>query len=121
MAGRQARTAPGGVPGREGAGPGLPQLQPDTEEVQRFIRENRPDVLVARCKVLLKEAVFSIPTVGTFVMHPGICPEYRNSHGCFWALASGDLDNVGMTVLRIDEGVDTGPVFGYFRARYDEV
>jgi methionyl-tRNA formyltransferase len=48
-------------------------------------------------------------------MHPGICPEYRNAHGCFWALANGDPDNVGMTLLRIDRGVDTGPVFGYFR------
>jgi hypothetical protein len=94
---------------------------PNTGEVQRFIRENRPDILIARCKVLLKEEVFSIPTVGTFVMHPGICPEYRNSHGCFWALANGDLKKVGMTLLRIDERVDTGPVFGYFRAQYDEV
>ena len=31
------------------------------------------------------------------------------------AMANGDLDNVGMTLLRIDRGVDTGPVFGYFR------
>ena len=48
-------------------------------------------------------------------MHPGICPEYRNAHGCFWAMATGDRGNVGMTLLRIDRGVDTGPVFGYFR------
>ena len=52
-------------------------------------------------------------------MHPGICPEYRNAHGCFWAKASGDDDNVGMTLLRIDKGVDTGPVFGYFRVAAD--
>jgi hypothetical protein len=25
-----------------------------------------------------------------------------------------------MTVLRIDRGVDTGPIFGYYRCRYDE-
>jgi len=47
-------------------------------------------------------------------MHPGICPEYRNAHGCFWAVAEGDPANVGMTLLRVDRGVDTGPVFGYF-------
>jgi methionyl-tRNA formyltransferase len=50
-------------------------------------------------------------------MHPGICPEYRNAHGCFWARANGDHDNVGMTLLRIDKGVDTGPVYGYFRVQ----
>jgi folate-dependent phosphoribosylglycinamide formyltransferase PurN len=101
--------------------PVLHSSSPNTEEVRHFIRENRPDILIARCKVLLKEAVFSIPTVGTFVMHPGICPEYRNSHGCFWALANRDLGKVGMTLLRIDEGVDTGPIFGYFEAHYDEL
>ena len=52
-------------------------------------------------------------------MHPGICPEYRNAHGCFWAMATGDHANVGMTLLRIDKGVDTGPVFGYFRVDAD--
>ena len=77
----------------------------------------RPELIVARCKSLLKEQIFSIPRLGTFVMHPGICPEYRNAHGCFWALANGDRDNVGMTLLRIDRGVDTGPVFGYFRVK----
>jgi len=55
------------------------------------------------------------------VMHPGIVPEYRNSHGCFWALSNRELDKVGMTLLRIDEGVDTGPVYGYFSYAYDEV
>ena len=53
-------------------------------------------------------------------MHPGICPEYRNAHGCFWALANNDRERVGMTLLRIDRGVDTGPVLGHFYCKYDE-
>lgn len=85
-----------------------------------FIRHCRPDFLLARCKTLLKPAVFTIPPGGTFVLHPGICPEYRNAHGCFWALAAGDVSRVGLTLLRIDEGVDTGPVFGYFTYPFDE-
>jgi len=88
---------------------------PNSPEAEAFIREQQPDLVLARCKTLLKEQIFSIPRLGTFVMHPGICPEYRNAHGCFWARATGDHDNVGMTLLRIDKGVDTGPVYGYFR------
>jgi hypothetical protein len=88
-------------------------------EAERFIRDRTPDLVIARCKTILKEQVFSIPRLGTFVMHPGICPEYRNAHGCFWAVALGDVANVGMTLLRIDRGVDTGPVFGYFRIAAD--
>jgi len=88
---------------------------PNSSEAQAFIAERQPDLVIARCKTLLNERIFSIPSLGTFVMHPGICPEYRNAHGCFWAMATGDRGNVGMTLLRIDRGVDTGPVFGHFR------
>jgi methionyl-tRNA formyltransferase len=76
--------------------------------------------MIARCKFILKERVFGIATVGTFVMHPGICPEYRNAHGCFWALVRRDVSKVGMTLLRADAGVDTGPIFGYFTYDFDE-
>jgi Formyl transferase len=93
---------------------------PNGPQVERFIREHRPDLMVARCRVLLAEEIFSIPPLGTFVMHPGITPEYRNSHGCFWALVNRDFDRVGLTLLRIDAGVDTGPVYGYFSYDYDE-
>ena len=55
-----------------------------------------------------EQRVFGQAQIGTFVMHPGICPEYRNAHGCFWALALRDNENVGMTLLKIDKGVDTG-------------
>lgn len=94
---------------------------PNSAEAQRLIEQARPDLVLALCKSILAERIFAIPEHGTFVLHPGICPEYRNAHGCFWALAADDLDHVGMSLLRIDRGIDTGPVFGYFRTPYDEV
>lgn len=93
---------------------------PNAPEVEAFLRETAPDIVIARCKTLLKPAVFSIPKDGTFVMHPGVCPQYRNAHGCFWALAQNDRVNVGMTLLKIDKGVDTGPVYGFYRCCFDE-
>lgn len=93
---------------------------PNSPEVETFVRNCQPDIMIARCKFILKERVFGIATVGTFVMHPGICPEYRNAHGCFWALARRDVSKVGMTLLRADAGVDTGPIFGYFTYDFDE-
>jgi hypothetical protein len=95
--------------------PALVVASPNSDAARAFIAEQAPDLVVARCKTLLSDRIFSIPALGTFVMHPGICPEYRNAHGCFWAMATGDRGNVGMTLLQIDRGVDTGPVFGYFR------
>jgi len=93
---------------------------PNSAESREFIERAAPDLMIARCKTLLKPEVFLLPRLGTYVMHPGICPEYRNAHGCFWALASGDRARVGMTLLKVDAGVDTGPVYGYFQCAYDE-
>jgi hypothetical protein len=97
------------------ASPVVTVKSPNSAEAETFIHRQRPDLVIARCKTLLKESVFTIPRFGTYVMHPGICPEYRNAHGCFWALANGDHGNLGMSLIRIDRGVDTGPVYGYFR------
>ena len=100
--------------------PVLVTPSPNTKEVEQFLGRVRPDLSFAICKTILRSSVYSIATTGTWVFHPGVCPEYRNAHGCFWALAQRDLDRVGMTLLRIDDGVDTGPVYGYFSYPFDE-
>ena len=92
----------------------------NSPEVVAFLRACRPDLVIARCKTLLRPEVFTIPSGGTYVLHPGVCPEYRNAHGCFWALTRRDLERVGLTLLRIDEGIDTGPVYGHFTYPFDE-
>jgi methionyl-tRNA formyltransferase len=93
---------------------------PNSPETRAFLEETQADLCVAACKTLLRPEIFEIARHGTFVVHPGICPEYRNSHGCFWALARRDLERVGATLLKIDEGVDTGPVFAYYTSDIDE-
>jgi hypothetical protein len=101
--------------------PRLVVTSPNSEAARAFLEQLRPDLAIARCKIILKQAVFGIPRVGTFVLHPGICPEYRNAHGCFWALARRDLERVGMTLLRVDPGIDTGPIFLHGTCDFDEV
>ena len=101
----------------------VPQLtvdSPNSAEAREFLARLQPDLAIARCKVILKQEIFQIPRAGTFVLHPGICPEYRNAHGCFWALANRDFERVGMTLLRVDPGIDTGPVFLHATCGYDE-
>ena len=93
---------------------------PNSEETRAFLAGIAPDLVIARCKTLLRPEIFDLPKLGTYVVHPGICPEYRNAHGCFWALARRDMDRVGATLLRIDSGVDTGPVYDYYKADIDE-
>lgn len=99
----------------------LETASPNSSETEQFLGDIQPDIILARCKSILNKRIFKQARVGTFVMHPGICPEYRNAHGCFWALANRDTRNVGMTLLKIDSGVDTGTVYGYFTYDYDEI
>jgi folate-dependent phosphoribosylglycinamide formyltransferase PurN len=93
---------------------------PNSLESRAFLESVAPDLAVAACKTILPPEVFNVPRLGTFVVHPGICPEYRNAHGCFWALSRRDLERVGATLLKIDAGVDTGPVYGYYTSDVDE-
>lgn len=94
---------------------------PNSEPTRRFIAGLAPDLIVARCKFILKPEVFELARAGSFALHPGVCPEYRNAHGCFWALANRDLGRVGMTLLKIDRGIDTGPVLLQATSAFDEV
>jgi len=92
---------------------------PNNEETKEFLAELDFDFSIARCKSILKEDIFEQAKIGTFVMHPGICPEYRNAHGCFWAMVNEDYDSIGMTLLKVDKGIDTGPVYGYYNGEHN--
>ena len=94
---------------------------PNAEEAREFLQKNAPDLIVARCKFILRPEIFQLARIGSFALHPGICPEYRNAHGCFWALVNRDTNRVGMTLLKIDRGVDTGPVYLHASCPIDEV
>jgi folate-dependent phosphoribosylglycinamide formyltransferase PurN len=98
-------------PANLGDVPRVVVANPNSDASREFLNSVKPDILIARCKFILKPEIFSLARVGAFALHPGICPEYRNAHGCFWALVNRDLDRVGMTLLKIDRGVDTGPVY----------
>ncbi|HEU5050836.1 MAG TPA: formyltransferase family protein [Gemmatimonadales bacterium] len=99
--------------------PVIDVTSPNAPEAEAFIRTAAPEAVIALCKHILAPRVFEIPRSGTFVCHPGIAPEYRNAHGCYWAMANDDFGRVGMTMLRVDRGVDTGPVYGYFHCDFD--
>jgi len=101
--------------------PRLVVRDPNGPAARTFIKSLAPDFIIARCKFILSPSVFTLARHGSYALHPGICPEYRNAHGCFWALANRDLERVGMTLLRIDRGVDTGPVLLQAGCDFDEV
>ena len=104
-----------------GAVPHLAVPDPNTAEARDFIAARAPDLILARCKFILRPEIFELAARGAFALHPGICPEYRNAHGCFWALVNRDRERVGMSLLRIDRGVDTGPIYLQTGCDFDEI
>jgi methionyl-tRNA formyltransferase len=84
----------------------------NTPEVLDYVRSCRPDVVFIVCiSQFVKSELANIPRLGTFVYHEGVTPEYRGVHTPFWAIANGDDDKVGYTLLKISEVLDEGPVY----------
>jgi hypothetical protein len=78
---------------------------------RQVLRDLKPDVCVLMVHPILSKKTFSIPPLGMLVFHPGVTPEYRGPHSAFWATMNNEFWGIGWSLLRVDEGIDTGPVF----------
>jgi methionyl-tRNA formyltransferase len=82
----------------------------NSAEGQTKLRALKPDVCVLMLHPLLTEKTFTIPALGMLVFHPGVTPEYRGPHAAFWATMRNELWGIGWSLLKVDKGIDTGPV-----------
>ena len=58
---------------------------------------------------ILRETIYSIPSLGTINCHAGKLPYYRGRNILNWALIN-DEKEFGITVHYVDDGVDTGDI-----------
>ena len=65
-------------------------------------------LLVCRFNLLGPE-VFEAPWLGSINIHSSLLPAYRGVHPVSWALINGEPET-GVTIHRIDRGVDTGGI-----------
>ena len=75
-----------------------------------LIQKTKPDIiLVSGTRIISKKVLQSC--IAPFInMHAGITPNYRGVHGGYWAVANRDFENFGVTIHRVDAGIDTGEV-----------
>jgi methionyl-tRNA formyltransferase len=59
---------------------------------------------------LIEEAARRAANAPFVNYHAGITPKYRGVHGAYWARATGDAANCGVTVHLLDSGIDTGAI-----------
>jgi methionyl-tRNA formyltransferase len=65
-------------------------------------------VVTAYGKILPKD-VLETPVHGCVNVHASLLPRFRGAAPIQWAIASGD-EKTGVCLMRMDEGMDTGPV-----------
>lgn len=97
---------------------GTPVYAPRTlrdPAVQAELRAPGADafVVVAYGKLLPPE-VLAIPRLGVLNLHPSLLPKYRGPSPVQQAVLDG-VDETGVTVMLLDEGMDTGPVLSQQR------
>jgi methionyl-tRNA formyltransferase len=92
---------------------GLAVAQPETgEELFDLVDSIRPEIaLVVAYGRILKPAVLSIVPYGFLNVHFSLLPRWRGAAPVERAIAAGD-ETTGVTLMRIDPGLDTGPILG---------
>jgi len=92
---------------------GIPVLQParikDRQAIEE-IRAFKPDVIVVMAYgQILPREVLEIPKIASLNLHASLLPRWRGAAPIQAAIAAGDIES-GITVMYIDEGLDTGDI-----------
>lgn len=93
---------------------GLPVYQPlkvRDGELAKWLQDLQPDVaLVLAYGRILPPDVLAIPKHGCLNLHASLLPAYRGAAPINWALIHGQAQS-GLSLMQMEEGLDTGPVF----------
>ncbi len=67
---------------------------------------------------LLRPTLLSLPKFGCLNVHASLLPKYRGACPIASALLNGDTET-GVCFMKMDKGLDTGPVYSLLRTRID--
>lgn len=92
---------------------GFPVFQPEKarhpDAVARIAAEAPDLIVVVAYGHILPKSILDIPRLGCINVHASLLPKYRGAAPINWAVARGETVT-GITVMRMDVGMDTGPV-----------
>lgn len=109
--GRQLRPSPVKIKATDA---GIPIYQPTSlrsEESAAPLRDWQPDVIiVAAFGQILRPHILNLPVHGCINIHASLLPRWRGASPIQHAIMAGD-EETGITLMRMDEGLDTGPLY----------
>ena len=76
-------------------------------------------IVVAAYGLFLPSDALEIPPLGCLNIHPSLLPRYRGPSPVVTAILNGD-DETGVTIMKLDEGMDSGPILAQERVSIDE-
>ena len=88
-----------------------------SQEVIDFISHLECDLIVFTGGGIIRNKILDLPNLGVLNCHMGILPTYRGMDCVSWAILNNDINNIGLTVHFMDEGIDTGDIIN--RKRID--
>ena len=91
----------------------LPLIQPERlrrPEAMQVLRDWQPElIVVAAFGQILRQEVLDLPPYGCINVHGSLLPRWRGAAPLQAAILHGDTET-GITIMRMDAGVDTGPL-----------
>ncbi len=89
----------------------IPVYQPEKiKDLKLKIKELKPDlIIVAAYAQIIPESILDIPKFGIINIHGSLLPKYRGASCIQAAIINGDA-KTGVTIMKMDKGLDTGPV-----------
>jgi methionyl-tRNA formyltransferase len=92
---------------------GIRILQPQSVKDENFISElksfNPSAIVLVAYGQILPAAIIDLPKRGCINIHASLLPAYRGAAPVNWAIINGEK-KTGITIMLMDEGMDTGPV-----------
>ena len=76
-------------------------------------------VVVAAYGLFLPPETLEVPPLGCLNIHPSLLPRYRGPSPVVTAILNGD-EETGVTIMKLDEGMDSGPILAQERVSIDE-
>src|SRR4051794_7573958 len=85
---------------------------------QQFAALNADIAIVAAYGLLLPAPVLAAPRLGCFNLHASLLPRWRGAAPVQRASMAGDAET-GVSIMRMEIGLDTGPIAGELRTPID--
>lgn len=120
-AGRKKEPQPSPVK-KEAESIGCPILQPvrvREPEAIHALAELKPDmIVVAAFGQIIPKEILDMPPYGCINVHASLLPAYRGASPIQQAIRDG-LSETGVTIMKMDEGLDTGDIISSIRVPID--